>query len=69
MCNLLTSEGRTPNTMRYVTIVGDTHVEVRQHFHGFFCWTTRTLGGYDSVWVIVDRLTKTTYFLPHQDFL
>nr|GEV38814.1 putative reverse transcriptase domain-containing protein [Tanacetum cinerariifolium] len=24
----------------------------------------RTLSGYDSIWVIVDRLTKSTYFLP-----
>lgn len=25
---------------------------------------TRTLRGYDYVWVIVDRLTKSTHFLP-----
>lgn len=24
----------------------------------------RTLGGHDSIWVIMDRLTKLTYFLP-----
>nr|GEZ33324.1 reverse transcriptase domain-containing protein [Tanacetum cinerariifolium] len=24
----------------------------------------RTLSGYDSIWIIVDRLTKSTYFLP-----
>ena len=24
----------------------------------------RTVGGYDSVWVIVDRLTKSAHFLP-----
>ena len=24
----------------------------------------QTLRGYDSIWVIVDRLTKSTHFLP-----
>ena len=24
----------------------------------------RTKDGYDAIWVIVDRLTKSTYFLP-----
>ncbi|GJY08683.1 putative reverse transcriptase domain-containing protein [Tanacetum coccineum] len=24
----------------------------------------RTLSGYDSIWVIVDRLTKSAYFIP-----
>ena len=26
----------------------------------------RTTGGYDSVWVIVDRLTKSAHFLPYR---
>ena len=24
----------------------------------------RTLGGYNFIWVIIDRLTKSTHFLP-----
>ena len=24
----------------------------------------KTSGGYDTIWVIVDRLTKSTHFLP-----
>ncbi|GKD99534.1 putative reverse transcriptase domain-containing protein [Tanacetum coccineum] len=30
----------------------------------FVSGLSRTLSGYDSIWVIVDRLTKSAYFLP-----
>jgi transposase InsO family protein len=30
----------------------------------FIVGLTRTTKGYDSIWVIVDRLTKITHFLP-----
>jgi hypothetical protein len=29
----------------------------------FITGLPRTVKGYDSIWVIVDRLTKTTHFL------
>jgi hypothetical protein len=30
----------------------------------FITGLPRTIKGYDSIWVIVDRLTKTAHFLP-----
>ena len=32
--------------------------------HRFCKWLPRTSSGYDAIWVIVDRLTKTSHFLP-----
>ncbi|GJY32894.1 putative reverse transcriptase domain-containing protein [Tanacetum coccineum] len=32
--------------------------------HGFYCWTSENSKWYDSIWVIVDRLTKSAHFLP-----
>ncbi|XP_070015232.1 uncharacterized protein [Nicotiana sylvestris] len=35
-----------------------------KNYYGFCHRATTNLKGYDSVWVIVDRLTKSTHFLP-----
>jgi hypothetical protein len=35
-----------------------------KHKYGFHCGFTRTSRGYNSIWVIVDRLTKSTHFIP-----
>ena len=38
-------------------------MEVGHDFHGF-CGLPCTSSGYDAIWVIIDRLTKTANFLP-----
>jgi transposase InsO family protein len=35
-----------------------------RNWYGLHCWSTRTSAGYDSIWVIVDRLTKVAHFIP-----
>ena len=35
-----------------------------EHIHGFHSWIARSQKGNDSIWVIVDRLTKIAHFVP-----
>jgi hypothetical protein len=39
-------------------------MEVGRDWYGFHCGSTHTSAGYDSIWVIVDRLTKVAHFIP-----
>jgi transposase InsO family protein len=39
-------------------------LEVERYQHGFHLGLPNTSQRYDSIWVIVDRLTKTAHFLP-----
>jgi hypothetical protein len=37
---------------------------VGRDWYGFHSWVTRTPNGYDSIWVIVDKLIKVAHFIP-----
>ena len=41
-------------------------LEMGQHYYGFCDRCSLTQKKHDSVWVIVDRLTKSAHFLPVQ---
>ena len=34
------------------------------NLHGFYGWVTLTGRRHDSVWAVVDRVTKSAHFLP-----
>jgi hypothetical protein len=38
-------------------------METRRHQYGFVVGLPNTSKGYDSIWVIMDQLTKTSHFL------
>ncbi|XP_058759538.1 uncharacterized protein LOC131632826 [Vicia villosa] len=64
VCDLPTSKDRAPKARWYVATIGYSCLEMGQYIHGLHCGTTTVLGGHDSIWVIVDRLTKSAHFLP-----
>jgi hypothetical protein len=39
-------------------------MEMGRHKYGFHCGIAKTQNGYDSIWVIVDRLSKVVHFIP-----
>ena len=39
-------------------------MEVAKDYMDFITGLLRTIKGFDSVWVIVDRMTKSAHFLP-----
>jgi hypothetical protein len=57
-------ESRASETSGTAAATENFGVEVRRNRHGFIVWLPRTQSGYDSIWVIVDRLTKVAYFIP-----
>jgi hypothetical protein len=44
--------------------VASARVEVGRDYHGFYCGFAKNSLGYDSIWVIVDRLTMVALFIP-----
>ncbi|WVZ52488.1 hypothetical protein U9M48_003542 [Paspalum notatum var. saurae] len=48
---------------------GSSRPEVGGYTHGLHCGIASHTKGYDSIWVIIDRYTKSAHFIPCQDHL
>ncbi|GJT54622.1 putative reverse transcriptase domain-containing protein [Tanacetum coccineum] len=62
------TEARKPENIKNED-VGDTLMEVGQYHDGFYFVTKlpKSSQGYDTIWVIVDRLTKSAIFIPMKE--
>ena len=56
------SKDGTPVTWRDALALANTRKEMGACNNGL----TRSPRGHDAIWVIVDRVTKTTHFLPYK---
>jgi hypothetical protein len=57
-------KSRTPETSQIGTTFKDRRVEIEEIRIDFIVRLPRTQARYDSIWVIVDRLTKVVHFIP-----
>nr|GFA56412.1 putative reverse transcriptase domain-containing protein [Tanacetum cinerariifolium] len=55
---------KTPETIRLAAATKNSQMEIRKCDYGLHDWSSKEPSGYDLVWVIVDRLTKSAYFFP-----
>jgi hypothetical protein len=58
------SQSETPWASRIVAAIEDPGVEMGKIRMDFIVGLPHTQAGYDSTWVIVDRLTKVAHFIP-----
>ena len=64
MFSLLTSKSRASNTFWVTSADYDTRVEVGQSHEDFVSGLPLTPSKKDTIWVTVDRLTKSAHFNP-----
>ncbi|WVZ75202.1 hypothetical protein U9M48_023283 [Paspalum notatum var. saurae] len=58
------SKSGSPKASRYASPLEHPGLEVGRYTHGFRGGFASHSKGYDSVWVIIDRFTKSAHFLP-----
>ena len=63
MFDLSIGQDKAPKAYRILATVGYPRIEIGEHFHGFLVRLSKTRVAYDSIQVIVDKLTKFVYFL------
>jgi hypothetical protein len=61
---VLESQGRTSETSQFVRAFEGAEWKWEEIGMDFIMGLPRTRDGYDSIWVIVDRLTKVAHFIP-----
>ena len=57
-------QDRTPKAFGHVVTLGYSRMEMERYFDGFCDRLQRTQARYNTIGIIVDRLTKSAHFLP-----
>nr|GEU44601.1 putative reverse transcriptase domain-containing protein [Tanacetum cinerariifolium] len=60
-------QGQTPKAIRIIGTTRDTSMEVDNITMDFITKLSKSSQGYDTIWVIVDRLTKSAIFVPMKE--
>ncbi|WVZ75546.1 hypothetical protein U9M48_023587 [Paspalum notatum var. saurae] len=58
------SESRPLEACGYASAPSSSRPEVGGYTHGLHCGIASHTKGYDSIWVIIDRFTKSAHFIP-----
>ncbi|KAI3707060.1 hypothetical protein L6452_25248 [Arctium lappa] len=69
VCHVPPSQSGAPKSVWKFATVVHSRVEVGQHHYGFCDEATKDLRVHDTIWVIVDRLTKSAHFLAMRETL
>ena len=64
MFSLQKGEDWTPKALWYIATIEDPWMEWESISMDFAMGLPKMEGGFDAIWVIVNRLTKSTHFLP-----
>ena len=67
MSHMSVGESQTSEACRTITVTPDPSVEMGENHYGFCGRTSSCRSGHDTIWVIVDRLTKSAHFLPSRN--
>ena len=63
MSTVSKDQGSTTEASGTTTTITNVKVEVGRHYNGLRCRLSSYSEGKNSIWVIVDRLTKSTHFM------
>lgn len=63
MSKLSTSEARTSKVCMFSSKNANSRLKVGNNSHVLCFWSSKTLRNFDSIWVVVDRFTKSAYIV------
>lgn len=64
MLDLLANQIAMAKDQRIAMPFAQSRLEVGAYDHGFLVWVAQNAQWFDGIWVIVDKFTETTHFIP-----